>query len=138
MFGLIGSKANQIEPHKRMLSSMTPTIIKKGKKPLFALGSPGGGTIITTVFQVVLNLIEYKMDLEQAVNKSRFHHQWTPDILFLEQNQNDESIVNKLNKIGYKIERPNFLGCVGAVQIREDGSLLGVGDKRGDDCAAGF
>ena len=79
MFGLIGSKANQIEPNKRMLSSMTPTIIKKGKKPLFALGSPGGGTIITTVFQVVLNLLEYKMDLEQAVNKSRFHHQWTPD-----------------------------------------------------------
>jgi gamma-glutamyltranspeptidase/glutathione hydrolase len=78
------------------------------------------------------------MDLEQAVNKSRFHHQWTPDLLFLEQNQNDESFVKRLNNIGYKIERPNFLGCVGAVQIREDGTFLGVGDKRGDDCAAGF
>lgn len=138
MFGLIGSKANQIEPNKRMLSSMTPTIIKKDNMPIFALGSPGGGTIITTVFQVVLNLLEYKMDLEQAVNKSRFHHQWTPDLLFLEQNQNDESFVKRLNNIGYKIERPNFLGCVGAVQIREDGTFLGVGDKRGDDCAAGF
>ena len=138
MFGLIGSKANQIEPNKRMLSSMTPTIIKKDNMPIFALGSPGGGTIITTVFQVVLNLLEYKMDLEKAVNKSRFHHQWTPDLLFLEQNQNDESFVKRLNNIGYKIERPNFLGCVGAVQIREDGTFLGVGDKRGDDCAAGF
>ena len=138
MFALIGSKANQIEPNKRMLSSMTPTIIKKDNMPIFALGSPGGGTIITTVFQVVLNLLEYKMDLEQAVNKSRFHHQWTPDLLFLEQNQNDESFVKRLNNIGYKIERPNFLGCVGAVQIREDGTFLGVGDKRGDDCAAGF
>lgn len=141
-FGVLGSKANSIEPNKRMLSAMTPTIVLKDNKPLLILGSPGGPSIITSVFQTILNVIEYKMNINDAVSSPRFHHQWYPDLIVME----DKAYSNKLDSI---LKTKNYLvlklpikndtlgvytrsdiGAVDAILIDAKGKAYGGADSR--------
>ena len=138
MFGLVGGEANAIEPNKRMLSSMTPTIVEKNNKPFLIVGTPGGSTIITSVFQTILNVIDFDMGMQEAVDANRFHHQWLPDALIVEKNTLSEEIKNSLNDLGHKIVERNSIGRMDCILIREDGSLEGGADKRGDNIAIGY
>ena len=140
VYGLVGSKANAIAPEKRMLSSMTPTIVEKNGKLKMVIGTPGGSTIITSVLQNILNVAEYNMGMQESVNKPRFHHQWLPDIIRMEPNGFDEKTKNKLESLGYKILEENSLiiGRVDAILVLPNGKLEGGADKRGDDTAVGF
>ena len=138
MFGLVGGEANSIEPNKRMLSSMTPTIVEKNNKPFLIVGTPGGSTIITSVFQTILNVIDFDMGMQEAVDANRFHHQWLPDALIVEKNTLSEEIKNSLNELGHKIVERNSIGRMDCILIREDGSLEGGADKRGDNIAIGY
>ncbi len=138
MFGLIGGEANAIAPGKRMLSSMTPTILEKNGELYMVVGTPGGATIITSVFQTVLNVVEHGMDMQTAVNALRFHHQWLPDVIKAEEGVFTGKVIQRLEKYGYVIEYRNSIGRVDAILIRPDGKLEGGADPRGDDTAAGF
>jgi gamma-glutamyltranspeptidase/glutathione hydrolase len=139
-YGLVGAKANEIAPEKRMLSSMTPTIVEKGGKLYLVVGSPGGSTIITSVLQTILNVHEYDMGIQEAVNQPRFHHQWLPDVIMIEPNKFDSITKVDLQKLGYTIDERNsrVIGKVDAILVLKDGKLEGGADPRGDDTAVGF
>ena len=107
MFGLLGAKANEIAPEKRMLSSMTPTIVEKNGQLWMVVGTPGGSTIITSVLQTILNVYEFGMGMQESVNQPRFHHQWLPDMIMIEPNQFDENVISELRRIGYTVDQRN-------------------------------
>ena len=138
MFGLLGSEANSILPRKRMLSSMTPTIVEKNKKLYMILGTPGGSTIITSVFQTILNAYEFNMGIQESVNAPRFHHQWMPDVVILEPKQFDLNLILNLNNIGYNIEEQfsRIIGRVDAIMIDDNGVISTGADPRGDDSSS--
>lgn len=139
LYGLIGAEANAVAPEKRMLSSMTPTIIEKDGKLFMVLGAPGGSTIITAVYQVFINVAEYGMNLEDAVNAGRFHHQWLPDEIMIEEGTLKKDIIDQLKELGHKISEKKTMAVIKAIQVMPDGKLHGVGDKRNpDDDVAGF
>ena len=139
MFGLIGAEANSIAPKKRMLSSMSPTIIETNGQLKMVLGSPGGSTIITTVLQNILNVLHYNMTIQESVSEPRFHHQWLPDNIKFESSF-DTVVFGPLKKLGYKIDNSNFqvIGKTDAILVLPDGRLEGGADPRGDDKAEGF
>ncbi|HTI59833.1 gamma-glutamyltransferase [Mucilaginibacter sp.] len=138
MFGLVGGKANSIQPNKRMLSSMTPTIVEKNGKLFMVVGTPGGATIITSVFQTIMNVIDFKQDMQQAVASKRFHHQWLPDIVNIEQGALDSTVRTKLEQKGYKIVEGGTIGRVDAILKTQWGYYEGGADPRGDDTKVGF
>lgn len=139
-YGLIGGEANSIQPQKRMLSSMTPTIIEKNNELFLVVGSPGGSTIITSVLQTILNVIHHKMPLQKAVDYPRFHHQWLPDEIRMEKNRFKDSIKILLKNYGYKLNdnEHEYIGRIDAILINGNKSLSGGADHRGDDHASGF
>jgi len=137
MFGAVGQEANAIQPNKRMLSSMTPTIVLKDNKPWIVLGTPGGTTIITSVYQTIVDIMDFGMSPVDAVNKPKFHHQWLPDVIFLEKGF-DEEVKKQLEQMGYKIEMRGAIGRTEVIMVNPDGTLTAVADHRGDDGAAGY
>jgi gamma-glutamyltranspeptidase/glutathione hydrolase len=138
IYGLIGGEANSVQPGKRMLSSMTPTILEKDGNLFMVLGSPGGSTIPTTVFQVIVNVIDFKMDLEHAVDGARFHHQWLPDNLFYEKNSINKLDSEKLAEIGHVLKVRSAIGSVNAIMILEGGKKTGAADKRSNNSSCGY
>jgi gamma-glutamyltranspeptidase/glutathione hydrolase len=138
-FGLLGSKANSIQPGKRMLSSMTPTIVLKNGKPFLVLGSPGGSTIITSVLQVILNVVDFDMNIQEAVDSPRIHHQWYPDQIFFERRGLPRDVIENLERRGHKlVERVGYQGEVQAILIDENGVKYGAVDPRGYGLAMGY
>ncbi len=137
-YGLIGSEANAIQPQKRMLSSMTPTILEKDGKLFMVVGTPGGGTIITSVFQCILNVVDFGKTMQQAVNEKRFHHQWLPDHIFEEEYCFDTETGRELSARGHKFKQREAIGRVDAILVKSDGTLEGAADPRGDDTAKGY
>ncbi len=140
MFGLVGNEANSIAPQKRMLSSMTPTIVEKNGELFMVVGSPGGSTIITSVLQTILNVYEHNLSMQQAVNASRFHHQWLPDLITFEPNTFDTKTFETLKSKGYLINEKTtpVIGKVDAILVLPNKKLEGGADFRGDDKAVGF
>lgn len=137
MFGALGGEANAIAPGKRMLSSMTPSLMLKNKKPYLTIGTPGGTTIPTSVFQALVNLIDFKMDLDDAINKPKFHHQWFPDEVVVERDFLADT-KKKLETMGYRIKERAAIGRTEGIRILPNGRRESVADKRGDDSVAGF
>lgn len=140
MFGLIGAEANKIQPQKRMLSSMTPTIVEKDNELFVVVGTPGGSTIITAVAQTILNAYEFDMSMQEAVNANRFHHQWLPDMVTFEPKGFDDATLQELTIKGYIHNKgyTRIIGKVDAIKVLPSGSLEGGADPRGDDTAIGF
>jgi len=138
-FGLIGKEANAIAPNKRMLSSMTPTIVLKDNKPFLIVGSPGGSMIITSVLQVILNVIDFKMDLFRAVSFPRIHHQFIPEEVYYEDYALSEDVIQKLESYGHKFKKRNYIGWINAVLVDEQNKFYyGISDPRGYGLAMGY
>ena len=135
MFGAVGGEANKIEPNKRMLSSMTPTIVLKNGKPYIVVGTPGGTTIPTSVYQSIVNVIDFKMTPSSAVNSAKFHHQWLPEVVFVEKNF-PENTLKILEQKNYKFEKRGGIGRTEMIVIDENGNATAVADSRGDDSVA--
>jgi gamma-glutamyltranspeptidase/glutathione hydrolase len=140
MFGLLQGEANAIAPHKRPLSAMTPTIVLKGGRVYFAIGSPGGPTIINTVLQVILNVIDYKMNLQQAIDAPRFHHQWMPDEIKWEPYGLNRDTKGLLEERGYVFAaKPSHMGDAEGIMIEaETGMRLGASDPRSGGASVGY
>ncbi len=138
MFGLVGGEANSIEPNKRMLSSMSPTIIEKDNNLFMVLGTPGGSTIITSVFQTILNVIDFNMGMQEAVDSKKFHHQWLPDAIIIEKNTLSQENINLLKEKGHSFIERNSIGRMDCILIKDDKTLEGGADKRGDNVALGY
>jgi gamma-glutamyltranspeptidase/glutathione hydrolase len=138
MYGLVGGEANAIAPHKRMLSCMTPTIVAKGGDLFMVVGTPGGSTIITSVFQTIVNVIDFNQSMQTAVNAKKFHHQWLPDQVEIEPKALDSLTMEKLKAKGYKIVTRGAIGRVDAILKTKWGYYQGGADPRGDDKAIGW
>ena len=135
--GLIGTRPNIIEPEKRMLSSMTPTIIAKDGKPFLVIGSPGGRTIINTVFQTVLNVLGYGMPVDRAIESMKIHHQWLPDEILYEELLLSPDTRKALEAMGHKLVPENSLGELMGIQIDSKNKIIiGVSDSSSSDGAA--
>jgi gamma-glutamyltranspeptidase/glutathione hydrolase len=138
MYGLVGGEANAIVPGKRMLSSMTPTIIEKDGKLLMVVGTPGGSTIITSVFQTILNVLAFGQDMQTAVSAPRFHHQWLPDEVYVEKDAIDAVTRSSLQAKGYSIKERGNMGRVDAILVKPNGELETGADPRGNDTGSGY
>ncbi|MGV0921055.1 gamma-glutamyltransferase [Empedobacter falsenii] len=138
LYGLVGGKANAIEPSKRMLSSMTPSILEKDGKLFMVVGTPGGSTIITSVFQAILNVVDFGMTMQEAVAVPRFHHQWLPDQIDYEPNAISENVRESLKQKGYTLKERKPYGRVEGILVNTDGTYQAGADPRGDDKAVGY
>lgn len=138
LYGLIGAEANAIQPGKRMLSSMTPTILTRGDSLFMVVGTPGGSTIITSVFQTILNVVEWDMNMLEAVSKPRFHHQWLPDEVDFEPAAFAPEVSQQLEDMGHNLSPRSSIGRVDAILVLPGGQLEGGADPRGDDTAMGY
>jgi len=137
-YGLIGGEANQIEPNKRMLSSMSPTIIKKDGRNFLVTGSPGGSRIITTTLQVIMNVIDHRLNIQAAVNAPRIHHQWLPDEIRIEEGLSPDTI-KILRGMGHKVKQKRAMGAIQSIMIDEQGTFYGGADpRRSTSSAMGF
>ena len=138
LYGLVGGKANAIEPSKRMLSSMTPSILEKDGKLFMVVGTPGGSTIITSVFQAIVNVVDFGMTMQEAVAAPRFHHQWLPDQIDYEPNAISENVRESLKEKGYILKERKPYGRVEGILVNTDGTYQAGADPRGDDKAIGY
>ncbi|SVE54981.1 uncharacterized protein METZ01_LOCUS507835 [marine metagenome] len=137
-YGLIGNAANAIEPRKRMLSSMSPTIVEDANgELLLVVGSPGGSTIITTTTQIIMNVIDFNMNIEDAVESPRFHHQWLPDLIQLESFGFQTETLRELQNRGHGIKHRTSMGEANCIQIMND-YLFGAADSRRNSHAMGY
>jgi gamma-glutamyltranspeptidase/glutathione hydrolase len=141
MYGALGTEANAIAPGKRMLSSMTPAIVLKNNKPFIVLGTPGGTTIPTSVFQTLIDMLDFNMSPAEAIDAPKFHHQWQPDEVAVEKDF-PAAVVDQLKTMGYKITVRGAIGRTEVIKITYNTAGKAVidaaGDKRGDDTAEGF
>lgn len=135
MFGAVGGEANAIQPNKRMLSSMTPTIILKDGKPYMVVGTPGGTTIPTSVYQSIVDVVDFKLNANISVNAPKFHHQWLPETVSVETNF-PESTISELKAKNYVIEKVKYIGKTEMIIIDDSGTIHAVADGRGDDSVA--
>ena len=138
MYGLLGGEANSVQPNKRMLSAMTPTILEKDGKLFMVVGTPGGSTIITSVFQTILNVVDFDQSMQAAVSAKRFHHQWFPDEVVMERKGLDSITVVRLTQKGYKFRERGAIGRVDAILRTKWGYYEGGADPRGDDTKLGW
>ena len=137
MYGAVGAEANAIAPGKRMLSSMTPAIVLKNNKPYIVLGTPGGTTIPTSVYQTLVNMLEFNLSTADAVYKPKFHHQWKPDEIYAEEDF-PANLVEALKAMGYKVTTRGHIGRTEVIKVLPNKKFEAVADKRGEDSAAGF
>ena len=135
MYGAVGNEANAIQPGKRMLSSMSPTVVLKNNKPAIVVGTPGGTTIPTSVFQSIVNVLDFKKNANEAVNLPKFHHQWLPEVVSVEEGFPQHTI-RELEKMNYKIQKREKIGRVEMIVVEDSGFIHAVGDGRGDDSVA--
>lgn len=138
MYGLVGGEINSVSPGKKILSSMTPTIVEKDGKLFMVLGSPGGSTIPTTVYQVLINVIDFGMGISEAVDAGRFHHQWLPDWISYERSGLDSTTLTNLSSKGHKLRDRTSIGSVNAIMIPDGGKRSGGADKRGDNTTCAY